>query len=253
MELPRNAIKRAMQEKRPHYGLFSTLASPYAAEIVAGCGFDWILVDLEHAPNDVPTLLEQLQAIAPYRSQVAVRLPSNDEVVVKRVLDVGVQTLLVPHVSNAQEARAAVASTRYPPAGVRGVGGTTRATRFGRVKDYVTRAHEEICLFPMVENQEGLDNIEAICAVEGVDGVFLGPGDLSVELGYQGKSNHPELLSRIEDATRRIARTGKASGYMSTVEADVRRMVRAGALFCGVGMDAAILARTSEALSSAFR
>lgn len=253
MQLPPNSFKRNLHAGRVQFGLWSTLASSYAVEIVAGSGFDWLLIDMEHSPTEVDTLLPQLQAVAPYPTHPIVRLPSNDMVVVKRVLDIGVQTLLVPHVSTAEEARDVVAFTRYPPTGVRGVGGTTRATRFGRIKEYATRAHEEICVLPMVETIEGMDNIEAICAVEGIDGVFIGPGDLSAAMGKPGGTGHPEVLAAIEEGMDRIRRAGRAAGYMSTVETDVRRMVAAGALFCGVGMDASLLARAADALSSKFK
>jgi len=252
MQLPENGFKRGLRERRVQYGLWSSLGSSYAAEIVAGAGFDWILVDLEHAPTSVESLLPQLQAIAGYPPHVLVRLPSQDSVTIKRVLDTGVQTLLVPHVASAEEARRAVAATRYPPAGVRGLGGTTRATRFGRIHDYAERADKEICVIAMVESRSGLDALEAICAVEGIDGVFLGPGDLSAALGKPGLTRDPEVLQAIEAAIGRIAKTGRASGYMSTVEEDVRRMAAAGALFCGVGMDAALLARSTEALSKRY-
>lgn len=253
MQLVQNSFKRGLHASRVQFGLWSTLASSYAVEIIAGSGFDWLLIDMEHSPTEVDTLLSQLQAVAAYPTHPIVRLPSNDMVVVKRVLDVGVQTLLVPHVSTAEEARDVVSFTRYPPAGVRGVGGTTRATRFGRIKEYAQRAHEELCVLPMVETLEGMENIEAICAVEGIDGVFIGPGDLSAAMGKPGDTSNPELLAAIEEGMRRIRRAGRAAGYMSTVEADVRRMVAAGALFCGVGMDASLLAKTADALSSKFK
>src|SRR3954469_12739914 len=184
MELPRNTFKHALAAGKPQIGLWSSLSSNYSVELIAGAGFDWLLLDMEHSPNDLESLLAQLQAAAPYATHPVVRVPWNDMVTIKRVLDVGAQTLLVPYVSTADEARAAFSFTRYPPKGVRGVAGTTRATRFGRIKDYARRAHEEICLLVQVETQAALDNIEAICAVEGVDGVFVGPADLHASMGY---------------------------------------------------------------------
>lgn len=221
-------------------------------EIIAGAGYDWILLDMEHAPNDLGTMLGQLQAIAGYRVHPIVRLAENNMIAVMHVLDMGVQSILVPHVTNVEDARRAVAYTRYPPAGVRGVGGTTRANRFGRVKDYIAKAHEEVCVIAMVECAEGLSNLEAICATEGIDGVLIGPGDLSAAMGHPGNSSHPEVLRIIEDAIRCIAKAGGASGYMSAVEADAQRMVAAGVTFCGVGMDAGLLARSAEALRARF-
>src|ERR671925_909541 len=166
MELAQNAFKRALKAGKAQIGLWSSLSSNYTVEVIAGAGFDWLLLDTEHSPSDLENLLTQLQAAASYSTHPVVRVPWNDMVNMKRVLDIGAQSLLVPYVQNAEEARNAVAHTRYPPAGVRGVAGTTRATRFGRVKDYAKRAHEELCLLVQVETQAALDNIESICAVD---------------------------------------------------------------------------------------
>src|SRR3954466_15872366 len=193
MDLPQNRFKPPLKPGTPQIGLWSTLSSNYSVEVIAGAGFDWILLDTEHSPVDVENLLGQLQAAAPYATHPVVRVPWNDMVAMKRILDIGAQSLLVPYVSTAEEARAAVAHTRYPPNGVRGVAGTTRATRFGRIKDYARRAHEEICLLVQVETQAALDNIEAICAVEGVDGVFVGPADLHASFGYTGEIANPKV------------------------------------------------------------
>src|SRR5881409_252582 len=175
MDLPQNGFKRALVSGRPQIGLWSSLSSNYSVEVIAGAGFDWILLDTEHSPSDLESVLTQLQAAAPYPTHPVVRVPWNDMVTIKRFLDIGAQSILIPYVQNADEAKSAVAYTRYPPAGLRGVAGGTRATRFARVKDYAKRAHEELCVLVQVETQGALDNIEAICAVEGVDGVFVGP------------------------------------------------------------------------------
>jgi 4-hydroxy-2-oxoheptanedioate aldolase len=253
MELPKNSFKRALREGRAQIGLWSSLSSNYSVEVIAGAGYDWILLDMEHSPNDLESLLAQLQAAAPYATHPVVRVPWNDMVTVKRVLDVGAQSLLVPYVQNAEEAKAAVANTRYPPAGVRGVAGTTRATRFGRIKDYAKRAHEEICVLVQVETKSALDQLEAICAVEGVDGVFIGPADLHASMGYPGETANPAVLPLIEEAMRRIRKAGKAAGYLSPVEADAKRMLGAGAQFVAVGADVGLLARGAENLLAKFR
>jgi 4-hydroxy-2-oxoheptanedioate aldolase len=252
MELPQNAFKRALMADRTQIGLWSSLSSNYTVEIIAGAGFDWILLDMEHSPNDLESLLTQLQAAAPYPTSAVVRVPWNDMVTIKRVLDAGAQSLLIPYVCTPEEAKAAVAATRYPPAGVRGVAGTTRASRFGRVKDYARRAHEEICVLVQVETKGALDHLEAICAVEGVDGVFIGPADLHASLGYTGETANPAVMPKIEEAMRRIRKCGKAPGYLSPVEADAKKMLAAGALFCAVGADAGLLARGAEALRAKF-
>ena len=252
MELPQNAFKRGLRSGRTQIGLWSSLSSNYTVEVIAGAGYDWILLDCEHSPNDLESLLTQLQACAPYPTAPIVRVPWNDTVTIKRVLDVGAQSLLVPYVCSPEEAKAAVAATRYPPAGVRGVAGTTRATRFGRVKDYAKRAHEEICVLVQVETKPALDQLEAICAVDGVDGVFIGPADLHASMGHPGETSNAAILPLIEDAMRRIRKAGKAAGYLSPVEADAKRMIAAGCNFCAVGADVGLLARGAEALRAKF-
>ena len=253
MDLPRNAFKHALKAGKPQIGLWSSLSSNYSVEVIAGAGFDWLLLDMEHSPNDLESLLAQLQAAAPYGTHPVVRVPWNDMVTIKRVLDVGAQSLLVPYVSSAEEANAAVSFTRYPPKGVRGVAGTTRATRFGRIKDYARRAHEEICLLVQVETQAGLDAIEAICGIEAVDGVFVGPADLHASLGHTGEIANPKVKPVIDDAIRRIRKAGKAPGILKPSEDDARHWLDCGALFVAVGADVGILARGAEALAAKFK
>jgi 4-hydroxy-2-oxoheptanedioate aldolase len=253
MDLPQNSFKRALKAGKAQIGLWSTLSSSYTVEAIAGAGFDWILLDTEHSPTDLENLLTQLQAAAPYASHPVVRVPWNDMVTMKRVLDIGAQSLLVPYVQNVEEARHAVAHTRYPPTGVRGVAGTTRATRFGRVKDYAKRAHEEICVLVQVETQAALDNIDAICAVDGVDGVFIGPADLHASLGYTGEIANPKVKPLIDDAIRRIRKAGKAPGILTPNEADAKHWLSCGGLFVAVGADVGILARGAEALAAKFK
>jgi 4-hydroxy-2-oxoheptanedioate aldolase len=253
MNLPENAFKRALRAGAPQIGLWSSLSSNYTVEVIAGAGFDWILLDSEHSPADIENLLTQLQAAAPYPTHPVVRIPWNDMVTIKRVLDIGAQSLLVPYVSTADEAKAAVSYTRYPPAGVRGVAGTTRATRFGRIPDYARRAHEQICLLVQVETQGALDNIEAICGIDGVDGVFIGPADLHASLGHPGEIANPNVKPMIDDAIRRIRKAGKAPGILTPNEADARHWLDCGALFVAVGADVGILARGAEALAAKFK
>lgn len=253
MELPQNTFKRALKAGKAQIGLWSSLSSNYTVEVIAGAGFDWILLDMEHSPNDLESALTQLQAAAPYPSHPVVRVPWNDMVTIKRLLDIGAQSLLVPYVSTPTEARQAVSYTRYPPGGVRGVAGTTRATRFGRVKDYARRAQEEICLLVQVETQQALDSIEAICGTDGVDGVFIGPADLHASLGYAGEIANPKVKPLIDDAIRRIRKAGKAPGILTPSEADARHWLECGALFVAVGADVGILARGAEALAAKFK
>ncbi|KVG88467.1 4-hydroxy-2-oxo-heptane-1,7-dioate aldolase [Burkholderia ubonensis] len=254
MQMPSNPFKAALARGDAQIGLWLGLASPYSAEIVAGAGFDWLLIDGEHAPNTVPTILAQLQAIAPYPSHPVVRVPWNDPVIVKQVLDLGAQTLLVPMVQSAAEARAAVAATRYPPEGIRGVGSAlARASRWNRIGDYLPRANGEMAVLVQVETRAGLDAIDAIARVEGVDGVFIGPADLAADLGHLGNPGHPDVQAAIDHAIRAIKAAGNAPGILGVDEAAAWRYLEAGALFVAVGVDATLLARSAERLAAQFK
>jgi len=254
MRIPSNVFKAALARGDAQVGLWLGLANPYSAEVVAGAGFDWLLIDGEHAPNTVPTILAQLQAIAPYPSHPVVRVPWNDPVIVKQVLDLGAQTLLVPMVQSADEARAAVAATRYPPHGMRGVGSAlARASRWNRVGDYLHGANDEMAVLVQVETRAGLDAIDAIARVEGVDGVFIGPADLAADLGHLGNPGHPDVQAAIDGAIRMIKAAGKAPGILSADEAAARRYLEAGAQFVAVGVDTTLLARSAERLAAQFR
>ncbi|AOK07491.1 4-hydroxy-2-oxo-heptane-1,7-dioate aldolase [Burkholderia latens] len=254
MQIPSNGFKAALARGDVQVGLWLGLANPYSAEVVAGAGFDWLLIDGEHAPNTVPTILAQLQAIAPYPSHPVVRVPWNDPVIVKQVLDLGAQTLLVPMVQSADEARAAVAATRYPPHGIRGVGSAlARASRWNRVDDYLHRANDEMAVLVQVETRAGLDAIDAIADVEGVDGVFIGPADLAADLGHLGNPAHPDVQHAIDSAIRAIDAAGKAPGILSADEAAARRYLDAGAVFVAVGVDTTLLARSAERLAAQFK
>jgi 4-hydroxy-2-oxoheptanedioate aldolase len=253
MELPVNHFKRALAAGQQQLGLWSSLSSNYSVDVIAGSGYDWILLDTEHSPNDLESVLSQLQAAEPYPTHAVVRVAWNDMVLIKRYLDIGAQSLLIPYVENAEEARAAVAATRYPPAGVRGVAGSTRATRYGRIKNYAKIAHQELCVLLQVETKSALDNIEAICAIDGVDGVFIGPADLHASLGYTGETGNAAVVPLIEDAIRRIRKAGKAPGVLTSVESEVRRYIAAGCLFTAVGSDVGLLARGSEQLLAKYR
>lgn len=252
MDLPVNAFKRALAAQKSQIGLWCSLSSNYSVEVVAGAGFDWLLLDCEHSPNDLESLLTQLQAVAPYPTTPVVRVPWNDTVTIKRVLDIGAQSLLIPYVQNADEARSAVAAVRYPPGGVRGVAGSTRATRFGRIKDYAKRAQDELCLLVQVETESALRHVEAIAAIDGIDGIFIGPADLHASMGYPGEVANPKVFPLIEDTLRRIRAAGKAPGILVGDEALARRCIDAGSLFTAVGADTAILARGADALARKF-
>jgi 4-hydroxy-2-oxoheptanedioate aldolase len=253
MELPRNRFKHALTEGRQQIGLWCSLASSYSAEIVAGSGFDWLLLDTEHSPSDVKSVLPQLQAVASYDVSAVVRPATNDTVLIKRYLDIGAQTLLIPYVQSAEEALAAVEATRYHINGIRGVSALTRATRFGRVEGYARRANEEICLLVQVETQQALDDLERIAAVDGVDGILIGPGDLAASLGYPGEAGHPDVKAAVEDAIRRIRACGMPAGILTPDRLFARRCIELGTLFTAVGVEVGVLARGTEGLAGEFQ
>ena len=215
MDMPVNRFKRAIKAGQQQIGFWSNLASNLSVEILAGSGFDWLLLDCEHSPNEVPALYGQLQAMMENATHPIVRPPWNDMVTIKRCLDAGVQSFLIPTVQSAEEAAQAVSYTRYPPDGVRGFAVATRASRFGRVKNYHQRAPEEICVLVQIETQKGLDNLEEIARVKGVDGVFIGPGDLSAGIGYLGDQGHPDVQQVIKTAIKRITAAGSIPGILT--------------------------------------
>ena len=221
-----NAFKAALKAGRPQIGLWLGLTSSYSAELLAGAGFDWLLIDGEHAPNSVQTVLTQLQAIAPYPSQP---------------------------VQNAEEARLAVRATRYPPAGIRGVGSAlARASRWNRIPDYLQQANDAMCVLVQIETREALKNLPQILDVEGVDGVFIGPADLSADMGFAGNPQHPEVQAAIAQAIAQILSAGKAPGILMANEPLAKRYLELGALFVAVGVDTTLLARGAEALAARF-
>ena len=253
MDLPRNAFKAALARGELQIGLWSSLCSPIVAEIIGQSGFNWILVDTEHSPNEPPAVLAQLQAMQAGTATPIVRPAWNDPVLLKRLLDIGTQAVLVPFVQNAEEATKAVAACRYPPAGVRGITVSGRGSRYGRVPDYLKRADAEICVLVQVETGEALGQLEAIASVDGVDGVFIGPADLSASLGHIGNPGHPEVQAAIKGAATRLAAVGKPAGILTASEADARRYIEWGYRFVAVGSDLGLLTKHADALAKTFR
>ena len=252
MELPVNKFKHALKAGTPQIGIWSSLSSHIVAELLAHAGFDWVLLDTEHSPNELPMVQQQLQAMHGGAATPIVRVPWNDMVMIKRYLDIGAQSLLLPYVQTVEEAKNAVAYTRYPPEGVRGVAGATRAVGYGRIKDYHKTAHQELCLLVQVETRKAMANIDAIAAVEGVDGVFIGPNDLSADMGYLGNWQHPEVWKVMEAAAKKIRQAGKAPGIL-VGEADGKRCLDMGYLFVAVGSDVGMLATGADALAAKFK
>lgn len=249
-----NMFKQALAQGQLQIGLWQALANPYTAEICAGAGFDWLLLDAEHAPNDLPLLLAQLQATAAYPVESVVRLPVGDSTLIKQALDIGARSLLIPMVESAGQARDLVCATRYPPFGIRGVGSAIgRASRWNRTAAYLQKAQDEICLLVQVESVAGLDNLEEIARVEGVDGVFIGPSDLSAALGHLGNPGHADVRVAIGKGIETIRAAGKAAGLLMADAVMAKDYIAKGANFVAVGTDVTILARGAEELSRQYR
>lgn len=244
-----NPFKDAIAARHRQIGLWLSMADGVAAEICATAGFDWFLIDGEHAPNDVRTILAQLQALAAYDAEPVVRPPVGDAIIIKQLLDIGARTLLVPMVESAQQARELVSMMRYPPAGIRGVGARmARASGFGVRPDYIARANDDMCLLVQIESVAALEQIEAIAAVEGVDGMFVGPSDLAASMGHPGNPGHPDVKAAVDGALRRILAAGKPTGIVAFAPADIQRFLALDTTFVAVGADAAILADGTRAL-----
>ncbi len=253
MKTPDNTFKRAIAEPGARIGLWLALADPYAAELCATAGFDWLLVDGEHGPNDLRSTLAVLQAVAPYASHPVVRIPQGDAALIKQVLEIGATTLLVPMVETAAQARALVAATRYPPQGIRGVGsGLARSSRWSQFPNYLHEANDRVCLLVQVETASALAQLDEIAAVDGVDGVFIGPSDLSASMGLIGQPGHPDVRVAVEGAITRILAAGKAPGVLAVDEALARRYIEQGARFVAVGVDATMLAQATRVLAAKF-
>lgn len=257
MKTPINPFKKALAERRTQVGLWVSLASPLSTEICAAAGFDWLLLDGEHAPNDPMSLLQQAQVIAGYPGTHAIaRVPMGHghvgQALVKQYLDIGVQTLLVPMVDTPEQARELVRCMRYPPGGVRGMAGT-RASGWGRNPAYGKEANDQVCLLVQAETREAIRNLDAIAAVEGVDGVFIGPADLSAAFDHVGDPWHPEMQEIIADAFRRIQAAGKAVGILTLDEQLAKQHIAMGATFIAVGTDSNVMVRTTNALVASFK
>ncbi|GGF35536.1 2,4-dihydroxyhept-2-ene-1,7-dioic acid aldolase [Aliidongia dinghuensis] len=253
MRVPENRFKRALAQGERQIGLWSTLGSAAVAELIAHAGYDWVLIDTEHSPNEPPAIAAQLQAMQGGTASAVVRPAWNDPVLIKRILDLGVQSLLIPFVETAEAAERAVAATRYPPHGIRGVSTGSRAAGYGRIKDYVTTAGAEICVLVQIETMKGVENIEAIAAVPGVDGVFVGPADLSASLGHLGNPQNPEVQDTIARVLAACERAGKPTGYLTGNEAEARKWLDAGFRFVAVGTDNGVLVKAVDELRARFR
>ncbi|MFV3127104.1 aldolase/citrate lyase family protein [Niveispirillum sp. KHB5.9] len=252
--MAQNRFKQALAERRLQLGLWQALASPVTTELCAGAGFDWLLLDGEHGPGDIPMLLAQLQAAAPFPTHPVGRVPVGEAWIIKQYLDIGFQTLLVPMVETAEQAAGLVRACRYPPDGVRGVGsGIVRASAFNRTAGYLADADAQICLLVQVETKLGVENLKAIAATPGVDGVFIGPADLSAALGHRGNPGHPAVQAVIEASLTIIRDAGKAAGILMADTNLARRYIDLGFTFIAVGSDVGLLVKASDNLLASFQ
>ncbi len=248
MDPSENRFKSAILSGQRQIGIWSSLCSRVGTEIIADSGFDWILFDAEHSPIEIADLYGLLQAVGRSSASPAVRLAWNDKVMIKRALDIGAQTLLVPFIQNAAEAQSAVDATRYPPHGVRGVAGGTRASRYGRDSGYFKTASDNICLIAQVETGDALDNLEAIARVDGVDGVFIGPSDLAASMGHIGNPAHADVQSALKDAVDRLRAVDTPAGILATTSGDASRYAGWGYAFVAAGVDTGLLAKAADNL-----
>lgn len=248
-----NHFKQKLKTQQ-QIGLWVGLADAYATEIVANAGYDWLLIDGEHAPSDLRTTLLQLQSMAAYPSQAVVRPPIGSVQLIKQLLDIGAQTLLIPMVETVEQAKLMVKAVHYPPEGIRGVGAAlARATRWNSIPDYYVQAHEQICLLIQIESVQGLKNLDEILQIEGIDGVFIGAVDLSATMGYQGDANHPEVQKAVIVAIKKIRAAGKAAGILSTTDEVTQKYVELGTEFVAVGVDTSVLMNGLRSLLSKYK
>jgi 4-hydroxy-2-oxoheptanedioate aldolase len=254
VQLPVNSFKQALCNGTPQIGLWVGMADPAVAELLAGTGFDWLLIDGEHSPNDPRSVLPQLQAVAAYPVHPIVRPVNGAVELIKQYLDIGVQTLLLPMIETAEQAALMVAATRYPTRGIRGVASsTTRASRWGQIDRYVQRCDDEMCVLVQVESVKGLKNLQAISAVEGVDGVFFGPADLAASMGLIGKSMDPKVRAAVAEGIATVTKAGKAAGTLTFDRELAHKYLAMGALFVAVGVDMTLLVRAATDLAAAFK
>lgn len=245
-----NTLKSALYNKKIQLGLWCGLSSSYSTEIVAGSGYDWLTLDMEHSPNDMHTVLTQIQMLGGYDLEPAVRLVKFDKDLVKQYLDMGVRTLILPNVESANQAKDIVTSTRYPHKGIRGVAGQQRANRWGRVANYAQTADEQLCVLVQIESADGVKNFDAIISVAGVDGAFIGPNDMAASMGFLGQQHHPEVQQAIQSLPEIASKHGKSIGILAASEADAQRYIEWGYKMVGLGSDQGLLAKASDNLLS---
>ncbi|MDU8927075.1 HpcH/HpaI aldolase/citrate lyase family protein [Alisedimentitalea sp. MJ-SS2] len=252
MNLPKNHFKHAILQGKQQFGLWSSIRDPAVSEMLAGCGYDWIVLDCEHSPRDVQEVLHGLHAMSAYPVEPVVRVKSLDVAEIKKMLDIGAKTILVPYIQNAEEARLAAAAVTYPPGGLRGVAGGTRANLFGAIPDYFDKARDEICLIVKIETREAMENLEEIVSTYGVDAIFVGPADLAASLGHPGNLKHPDVKAAIAETIRRVRDLGKPAGFLSPDAELLDLVFDAGSVFTAIDIDLTALRRIAVARLSEY-
>jgi len=247
MKIRKNKIKRQFKDGKSTFGIWNAIADTYAAEICGGAGFDWVVVDAEHAPYDLNSILLSIQALESHDTGIMVRPPSHDAAYIKKLLDLGVQSFLIPLVETKEQAEQLVKAIHYPPRGIRGVGAAeSRAAQWSRVKDYYDVVQDELCLMVQVETVTGMNNLESICQVEGVDSVFIGPADLAATMNLLGQPDHEDVRKKVKEGLSLIKASGKIAGTLALDDEVIKEYLQAGAKFIGVAIDSEMLARASE-------
>ena len=253
MQIRKNTFKEKLSQGQKTYGMWNTIPHPYVAEICAGAGFDWIVVDAEHGPYSFDSIVQNVQAIQSHDVSVIVRVPSADPVLVKRLADFGVQSILTPMIEDAQEADLMSRAMLYPPAGIRGVGaGLARAAQWKRIEDYIHKANNEMCCIVQIETHHAMQSLDDILEVEGLDVLLFGPADLAASMGFLDQSNHPEVVNTIKKGIHRVVEAGKQAGFLSTDPNLIREYTEAGARMIGVGADALLLTKSTSSLADSF-
>ncbi len=251
MKIAKNTFKQALNQDKPLFGLFMGIPNTTVAELCAGAGFDWVLIDSEHGPFDLQSIMAHLQAVAPYPVSPIVRPVEGQTALIKQLLDIGAQTLLIPMVETAEQAEQLVRACKYPPAGIRGLGTSmARAAQWNRIPDYLQKANDEVCLIVQIETLSALENIDAIAAVDGVDAVFIGPSDLSASMGHIGEPGHAKVVEAVCKGFNSILSAGKQPGVLAVTKELVDTYIQAGARFVGVGADTALISNATRKLAA---
>ena len=252
-DFPRNRFKAALDSGHPQFGLWLGIPDPSVAELLAGAGFDWLVVDHEHGPFELRDVMTHLQAMAPYDVAPIVRPVDDNPGLLKKLCDIGAQSFVVPMVETAEQAAAIVAAVRYPPAGRRGLGTSmARAAHWNTVPGYAQKANDEMCVIVQAETTNAIENLEAIAAVDGVDGVFIGPSDLSASMGHLGDTGHPDVMDTVSEGIRRIRAAGKHAGLLCLDESKVAHFVDCGANFIGIGVDTLLIGNSARSLAAKY-